>query len=349
VRPWPAPPSPRRTVAAAVALLILGCVHPAGTTAHPLAPALLELDERGDGTIGVTWTTSVMTVRGTALEPALPPHCKALTGAAARIDRDRIIRSWTADCSPGGLVGQRIGVDGLVSGYTDVLLRVRHAHGGTTRAVLRASEPSVVLPERASAAEVGRDYLALGVAHILTGWDHLLFVFGLLLLVRGVAPLVKTITAFTLGHSLTLSLTVLGYTPVSSRPIEVAIAFSIFLLAVELSRGPRAREGVIRRFPWLVAASFGLLHGAGFAGALAEIGLPAHEIPLALLSFNVGIELGQLAFVAAVLATRWVGRGLLERLPRWSEWVPIYTLGCLSAYWCLARLAAWVAYAAAGH
>jgi hypothetical protein len=310
--------------------------------AHPLAPALLELNEHAAGTVEVAWTTSALRLRGVEFEPALPGHCRPLAEPAILIGDDRVTQRWMVDCSPAGLVGHRVGVDGLAAVRTDVLLRATLADGTSLRAVLRASEPGLTIPARESRIAVTRAYLGLGGEHILTGWDHLLFVLGLLLLAQGVGPLVKTITAFTLGHSVTLSLTVLHAPLLPTRPIEVAIAGSIFVLAVELTRPPQARRSLVHRFPWLIAAVFGLLHGAGFAGALAEIGLPRREIPLALLAFNAGIELGQLVFVAGVLGARRVARAALPRLPPWSKWVPIYALGCFSVYWTLQRLASWV-------
>jgi hydrogenase/urease accessory protein HupE len=206
--------------------------------------------------------------------------------------------------------------------------------------VLRAGSDSFVVPERERAFDVLRSYAALGIEHILLGLDHLLFVFGLLLLVgRRSAALVKTITAFTAGHSVTLSLAALGLVRVPQAPVELLIALSVFALAVELARPDR---GAVGRRPWVMALLFGLLHGLGFAAALAQVGLPETDIPLALFSFNVGIEIGQLAFVAVIVAGRhWLARPL-ARLPRWSEAVPIYTLGCLAAYWCFERAAALV-------
>src|SRR5207249_1146814 len=188
--------------------------------------------------------------------------------------------------------------------------------------------------------DVVRGYVTLGIEHILTGPDHLLFVFGLLLLVSASRLLVKTITAFTLGHSLTLSAAALHFANVPSRPIEVLIAASVLTLAVELARDA-GRPTMLRRFPWAMAVAFGLLHGFGFAGALAEAGLPPGDVPLALLCFNVGIELGQLAFVGALLAAgallgRWVPV-MAERSAR----VAVYAMGMLSAFWCFERLAVW--------
>ncbi|GLP96398.1 HupE/UreJ family protein [Paraferrimonas sedimenticola] len=182
-------------------------------------------------------------------------------------------------------------------------------------------------------------YLSLGVEHILLGLDHLLFVLGLLWIVRGTGALVKTITAFTVAHSITLGLATFGYLTLRPAPVEACIALSIVFLAVEILRARDGQMGLTHRSPWLVAFAFGLLHGLGFAGALSEIGLAQSEIPLALLFFNVGVEIGQLLFVCAVLVMVSFGRKLKLATPRYVKVLPVYCLGGLSAYWLLTRIA----------
>jgi hydrogenase/urease accessory protein HupE len=181
-------------------------------------------------------------------------------------------------------------------------------------------------------------YLGLGVEHILFGVDHLLFVLCLLLLVREIRKLLATVTAFTLAHSITLAAATLGFVRVPAAPVEATIALSIVFLARELSRGEHLRSAVTRSYPWLVAFSFGLLHGLGFAGALAEVGLPQREIPLALFAFNVGVELGQLAFIATVLFLVRGFRLLPLRMPSWSSVAAGYAIGSVAAFWVFARL-----------
>lgn len=324
------------------ALLITGVVlvQPPGVLAHPLAPALLDIEETAGGRIDVRWKTSALKVPGTNVEPVLPEHCKMLGTPVADEQPGSVLIRWTMDCAPRGLVGYRVGFSGLEDTKTDALVRVKLADGRLARGVVRAAEPLLLVPERESSFGVFRGYAELGVEHILTGLDHLLFVFGLLLLVDGVKALLATVTAFTVGHSITLSLAALGLVSLPSRPIEVLIALSVFLLAVELSRSSDAPPTLLRRFPWLIAGVFGLLHGLGFAGALAEVGLPQTDIPLALFSFNVGIEVGQLAFVFVVLILKHLLRPLLLRLPRWMELVPLYAMGSLAAFWCFERAAA---------
>ena len=327
------------TLIAATALVALRT----SAGAHALSPALLELEELAGGRVAVGWKVSVFQAPGATLRPVLPAGCIPETEPSETAGPDSVTTRWTVRCDPGGLVGREIGVDGLAVGKTDALVRVGLADGRVVQGVLRAREPRLRIPARPRWTDVVGSYAKLGVEHILTGPDHLLFVFGLLLLVGGGGLLLRTITAFTVGHSLTLSLAALGLARVPSRPIEVGIAASVFLLAVELARAPGARRTLMRRAPWAMAGLFGLLHGLGFAGALAEVGLPAGEIPTALFAFNLGIEVGQLAFVAAVLVA---GRALVRLAsPRLAavRWLPVYAMGSLSALWCIERTLALVA------
>lgn len=308
--------------------------------AHPLAPALLELRERGDGHVEVRFKTPAARIPGVELSPALPAGCVPLAPPTIAREGTGVVERFLASCGDAELVGARVGVRGLEASPTDALLRVDLADGRRVQAVLRGSQPFHVIPDRPSRLGVMIDYARLGVEHIATGFDHLLFVLGLLLLVAArLSSLVKTVTAFTVGHSVTLSLAVLGFVRFPSGAIELAIAGSVFLLAAELARPADSPPTLLRRYPWAMAAGFGLLHGLGFAGALAQVGLPADEIPLALLAFNVGIELGQLAFVlAALVAWRLLQLGP-SPYPRWVQALPAYGIGILAAYWCIERTA----------
>ena len=190
---------------------------------------------------------------------------------------------------------------GLAATRIDVLVRLARSDGTTQLGRVLVLDPQFVFSASPGAMEVARTYTVLGIEHILSGVDHLLFVLALVMLVRGTRRLVATITAFTLAHSLTLAAASLGFVSVPGPPVEATIALSIMFVAAEIVRARQGRPGLTQRYPWLVAFSFGLLHGLGFAGALAEVGLPPLSIPLALLFFNVGVEIGQLLFVAAVL------------------------------------------------
>ena len=326
-----------RSLAIAV-LLMVPLFTPTATPAHPLAPALLQLREQADGKVEVSWKTSVLQVRGSRVLPELPPTCERVGQGTAKEEGDSVTETWTIDCGADGLVGKTVAVTGLGEGRNDALLRIALADGRVMQEVLRVGAATFTIPETGRPSSVLFGYIRLGFDHILTGLDHLLFVFGLLLLATSTRLLIETVTAFTVGHSITLSLAALGIAKVPSGPVEVLIAASIFVLAVELARGPRTSPTLLRRFPWVMAFLFGLLHGLGFAGALREIGLPPDDIPLSLFSFNVGIEAGQLAFVFVILVAGFALRRFLERLPAWSERIPVYGIGCLSAYWVLDRL-----------
>ena len=269
-----------------------------------------------------------MRVQGSRLRPVLPGSCQGVGKPEVTRAGEGILARWEITC-PGGLMGKTLGVEGIATSRADVLLRVALADSARSAACSTPDQPSFLVPGAESRAGVVHGYARLGVEHILTGWDHLLFVLGLVLLVGPGRILLWTITAFTVGHSVTLALAALGMVRVPQGPMEAAIALSIYLLAVELIRNRAGRITFVQRAPWLVAGGFGLLHGLGFAGALAEVGLPQGEIPLALFAFNLGIELGQLAFVGrrprrncapeeapGSLATLGAGgAGLRDRLP----------------------------------
>jgi hydrogenase/urease accessory protein HupE len=330
----------RRIALALGAMLLV----PAVAGAHPLAPTLLDLRELGGGRIAVTWKVSRFGAPGANVVPVLPARCTAAGEPEVRVEADSVTRTWTAVCDPpADLVGEAVGFSGLGSAGIDGLVRVTLADGRLIRGVVRADTPLLRVPARERWVDVVHAYVTIGVEHILTGIDHLLFVAGLLLLVHGRRQLLETITAFTVGHSITLTLAVLDMVRVPSRPIELLIALSVFVLAVELAREPGAPPSLLRRRPWAMALAFGLLHGLGFAGALREVGLPPGDVPLALFSFNLGIEIGQLAFVAVVLAISAGLRALRIAWPPWMLRIPLYTMGSLAAFWCFERAAALVA------
>ena len=239
-------------LAAALGLAIAGGV----ARAHTMAPALLEIEEQTSGRLAVSWKTSVVVPTGVRLLPVLPDDCVEETAPTELPGTESIVSRWTVRCAR-GLTGRSVGVDGLTTGKTDALVRVKLADGRTVQGVLRASEPSLSIPERPGRLDVLVSYGKLGVEHILSGPDHLLFVLGLLLLVMSPSLLVKTVTAFTVAHSVTLSLAVLGVATFPSRAIEVGIAASVFVLAVELTRTERPTSTLLRRAPWMMAGALG--------------------------------------------------------------------------------------------
>jgi hydrogenase/urease accessory protein HupE len=268
------------------------------------------------------------------IHPSLPKD--AVIVALPRVERifGAEIKRWTIATGPRGLEGWEVAVHGLQTTMVDVLVRVAFVDGRVVTRLLRPEAPSFVLG-KADAGPPAGGYFVLGVEHILLGIDHLLFVLALVLIVRGAGPLVKTITAFTVAHSITLGLATLGVVHVPSAPVEAVIALSIVFVASEILR--RGERGLTERAPWLVAGSFGLLHGFGFAGALSQVGLPLNDIPLALLFFNLGVEAGQLAFVAVTLGV--IPSLSRVRLPEWAPLLPPYAIGGVAMFWVIQRTA----------
>jgi len=320
-------------------LALLWLLVSGAAAGHAFAPSLLEIRETAPGEAAVRWKQPAIRVSGSSLLPILPSGCHESSQHKARTEDTGIVETWAIAC-PGGLIGRTVRVEGIAESRANVLLRLVLADRRSVRHVLTADAPSFAVPEREGKWDVLTSYGRIGIEHILTGFDHLLFVLGLVLLVGGGRRLVWTVTAFTLGHSVTLALAVLGLVHVPQQPIEAGIALSIYILAVQLGPFRPSRPSLMTRFPWLMAGMFGLLHGLGFAGALAEVGLPNGEIPLALFAFNVGIELGQLAFVGVVLSLWWGLRALPWRWPAPAAYAPAYAMGSLAVFWFLERVTA---------
>ena len=318
-------------------LLLLVVLFAHNASAHRFAPSLLKVTETGLGQYNMVWKTPAQGTSNVPLRPTWPDDCAVSNATPAQLEGTGKVSSWQLSCQfdEAGLVGQTLGVAGLGANQASAMVMISLLDGRSYQEVLNAEQADFIVPEEPGAGEVMGDYSLLGMEHIWGGIDHLLFVFGLLLLVGGGTRLLWTITAFTVGHSITLSLVTLGFFDYPVALVEFTIALSIFVLAVELTR--KQRHDLLWRNPWWLAGGFGLLHGMGFAGALAETGLPQDNVPLALLFFNVGIEIGQIAFIVAVMAL-W----LLVRRPLapWQDrlWpVPVYVLGALSAMWCIER------------
>jgi len=323
----------RRRVLGWLVLLVAGATP---LFAHESRPGFLELRETGPDTYSFLWKKPSGGEVEIQIAPVLPDGCRLATPDRQQLTPGAVVVQGTLRCA-GGLAGKTLGIAGLEATITDVLVRVHHADGRLESHLLRPVTPSVTLGGTTTAVERSLGYLQLGVQHIVLGVDHLLFVLGLLLIVSDRWMLLKTITSFTVAHSITLAIATLGYASAPLPPLNAAIALSILFLGPEIVRTWRGETSFTIRHPWVVAFAFGLLHGFGFASGLTAMGLPAAEIPLALLLFNVGVELGQLAFVVLVILVERSFRVLEVRWPRLAELFPGYAVGTLGAYWTIQR------------
>ena len=326
------------------AFALLACCFASVTHADVFRPAYLELretgqDERGADRYDVMWKRPAQGDSRLAIQIRFPQGTTQVTQPQGVFIENAYIERWQISRA-GGLTGQTLSIDGIVGGVTDVIVRIERQDGTSQVERLLPQSPQFTVKAATGAAEVAGSYLVLGVEHILGGVDHLLFVLALLLIVRGGKRILLTVTAFTVAHSITLVSATLGWMHVPGPPVEAMIALSIVFVAAEIVHGLRGRPGLTARAPWIVACSFGLLHGFGFAGALAEVGLPQKAVPLALLMFNVGVEVGQLLFVAFALGAR----AVLNRLPvpeqGWMPYATPYAIGGVAMFWVVERVAA---------
>ncbi len=295
--------------------------------AHEMSMAEMVVHQTAPGDFVWQWTAGART-GGDALQPLWPEGCEADAN--------------TLRCGPAGLRG-KLGMQGVGNGVSAVLVKLHWQDGGLRVYTLTTGQPTVQLygsaDDQRGWGEIAHAYTVLGVEHILAGFDHLLFVVGLLFLVGFNRRLVWTISAFTLAHSLTLGLSALGWISLRSAPVEATIALSIMLVAAEALH---QRQTLSRRWPALVALLFGLVHGLGFAGALQQIGLPQQHLAVALLSFNLGVELGQLVVVAGLFVL-WRAASAVPSTARaqaLARTPALYAIGAVAAYWTLERAAA---------
>jgi hydrogenase/urease accessory protein HupE len=329
----------RVMLACLVASLLVSATAP---MAHEIRPAYLQLDEIGPGRFQLIWRTPVLAGMRLPVVVRLPDDVRDVTQPTTQEFSDSLVVRQIFDAGPAGLAGKRIEFVGLQATVTNVLVRVQMLDGTRSTSLVRPSEPWVDVVTRQGHLSVVGAYVTEGIEHILFGFDHLLFVLALILIVPNRRVLLWTITAFTLAHSITLSLATLGVVHVPGPPVEATIALSIILLACEIVRLRRGEHSLTARWPWIVAFSFGLLHGFGFAGALTEIGLPQGDIPLALFSFNIGVEVGQLLFIGAVLAVTAAARRvkLAPIVEHYALSATTYGIGIMAAFWFIQRLVA---------
>lgn len=312
------------------------------TFAHEVRPAYLELRQTSPDTYGVLWKVPGL---GDELRLALYVHMPdgslVVTEPQASFVGNAFIERWSIQRA-GGLAGGTIRISGLDATLTDALVRVQRMDGTVQVTRLTPASPSFVVETANSVAEVAATYLQLGIQHILLGYDHLLFLLVLCMIVRRARMVIATVTAFTVAHSITLALAALQVVHIPAPPVEAAIALSIMFVATEVIRLQRGEASLTANYPWMVAFIFGLLHGFGFAGALLEIGLPQSDVPMALFTFNVGVEIGQLTFIASLFAAAELSRriGLLNMIGKSMKPIVSYGAGALAAFWFFERLSA---------
>jgi hypothetical protein len=303
--------------------------------AHEIRPAYLELTEISPGQFDLLWKQPMRQGMALKLTPILPDSCQQLTMQHAETTPDALTTRWRVDCGPESINGKEISIAGLSRTITNVLVRIQYKDGKLISELLAANRVSFVIFQKKQRAPW--EYLFLGIEHLLTGFDHILFVIGLMFLVKRPILIIKTITAFTIAHSITLGLSALDLVYLPQSSVEAVIALSILFLAFELTRkGPH--KSVTSRYPWLIAFVFGLLHGFGFAGALTDIGLPKSAVISALFLFNVGVELGQLLIVTGIMVAVFITKHINFQMPFYVARAPIYGMGVISAYWLIERI-----------
>jgi hydrogenase/urease accessory protein HupE len=307
--------------------------------AHEVRPAYLELRQIGRETYDALWKVPG---QGENLRLGIyvefPAGTTNVSAPRAAMANNAFTECWSIKRSD-GLTGGTIHIAGLSATMTDVLVRLERLDGPAQVIRLTPAAPSFAVEAAPGGLDVVRTYTVLGIEHILTGIDHLLFVLALLIITRGGWKLVKTVTAFTISHSITLTAATLGFIHVPQRPVEAVIALSIVFVAAEIVRIHRGLDSITSRAPWLVAFTFGLMHGLGFAGGLSEAGLPAGHGPTALLFFSAGVETGHFLFIGVVLAFIAIIHRIRIPFPRWAELVPPYTIGSVAMFWVVQRIA----------
>ena len=304
--------------------------------ADELRPGYLELTQRDASHWDLIWKAPVLGGLATRSRPALPDFCKVTPGPV-RLEGAALVTTAKLDCAR-SLDGTSIGLTGMESSFTDALLRVAPLGRPVQAERLTADRPMVTIKAVPDRWQVARTYALLGAQHILTGYDHLLFVVALVLLLMRGWLVVRAATAFTIAHSLTLAGTTLGFFGLAQAPVEALIALSIVFLAAEIAKQKDGNPRLSERIPWLVAFLFGLLHGFGFAGALREIGLPDGDVPVALLTFNLGVEAGQLVIIAVCLALIALLRRFAQPTLRPATVLTTYGIGTIASFWFIERL-----------
>ena len=321
-------------------LLICGLAATGSAGAHEVRPAYLKIVERDDDSIEIRWRQPVMGDYTIAIAPVLSSGWLDGEPQERSVTSNSLVKTWSMNPPHAPLAGQTLWIKGLNRTITDTLVRIEYADGRVLSHLVKASRPSMEIPAKNSSTMTVPEYLLLGIHHIWSGPDHLIYVLGLILLISTFRSLITTITAFTLAHSLTLACAALGWIQLRPAPVEAVISLSIVYVAVELLRLRRGESSLAGRAPWMIAFVFGLLHGFGFAGALRETGLPDQAIAPALFMFNVGIELGQIMFVLLILATFRFLRNYLPVLQERMLRIAPYGIGSVASFWLIERMTA---------
>lgn len=304
--------------------------------AHEVRPAYLQIKQIDSIHYEILWKIPRLGDAAPKIYPVFPEFMEVVPTGVPEVLKGSLRQTFTGTANS-SIQGEYIRVDGLSKTLIDVLVHMEFIDGTTYSVLLQPDNPRAKIPIESGLGQVATTYVKLGIEHILFGVDHLLFVLALLLITKGFSRIVKTITAFTIAHSITLSLSALGLIGFPSGPVEALIALSILFLAVELVHYHKGKKGLTVRYPWVIAFIFGLLHGFGFAGALMEIGLPQSAIPVSLLFFNLGVEIGQLIFIAIMLGVVWNLVKLIP-MPKWSLKIPSYSIGGIAAFWLIDRI-----------
>jgi hypothetical protein len=327
-----------KRLAALLTLVLLAAFGAAPASAHEIRPAFLEIREVEPNTYDLLWKTPAQGEMRLALNVILPAECVDAAEPRMVPVEGAVVQRWRTVCA-GGLVGKTIAIENLGQTLTDAIIQFEPLEGSPKTLRLNGEAPAGVIPARQAWGEVASNFFVLGVEHIAFGFDHLLFVLCLLMLVRDLKRLLGAVTAFTVAHSITLAGTTFGWLHLSAAPVEALIALSIAFVAAEIIRSRDGASSLMQRWPWIASFGFGLLHGFGFAAALREIGIPDDAAPLALLFFNLGVEAGQVAFVAIVLTGLALWRRFAPAPPAWSWRVAPYFAGAMGMFWFVERTA----------
>jgi hydrogenase/urease accessory protein HupE len=319
-------------------LLFISLFFTVNVMADEIRPAYLEVKEIKQSIFSLILKVPAKGSKKLNIKVVLPTECINITPVSTHFVDGAYLERWSVKCED-GLVEKTLVAKGLITTNTDLLLRLEFIKAAPQSILLTPTKTSYQVPKEASSLQIVKTYTWLGITHILMGFDHLLFVFALLLILKNMRRLLWTITAFTLAHSITMAGATLGFIHIPQQPVEAMIALSILFLAMEIIHEKQGKVGLALRYPWVIAFLFGLLHGFGFAGALAEIGLPQQAITLALIFFNIGVELGQLLFIAVILVLVMLLRKIHTVWPAWAHQLPAYSIGSISAFWLIERVA----------